>query len=52
MEIEYLPMLCCSKSVLDFETLVWKVLISLPSNWPNLLNASLCHESYFKVTLD
>ena len=44
-------MLCISKSVLDFETFVWNVDISLPNRVPNLPKASLCQESYFKVTL-
>lgn len=43
-------MLCSSKSLRDFDTFEWNVCISVPSNVPNLLNASLCQESYFSVT--
>ena len=34
------------------DTWVWNSAISLPSMLPNLLSTSLCHESYFSVTLD
>lgn len=43
--------LCSSKSERDLETLVWNVVISLLNNVPNLLNVSLCQESYFNETL-
>lgn len=44
-------MLCISKSFRDLDTFEWNDCISLPSNVPNLLRASLCHESYLSVTL-
>lgn len=44
-------MLCNSSSDLDLDTCEWNVAISLPSKAPNLLNTSLCHESYLSDTL-
>lgn len=44
------PMLCISRSLRDFDTFAWNVCISLPNSVPNLLSASLCHESYLRVT--
>ena len=40
------------KKLLTLETDPWKSAILPPSMLPNLESTSLCHESYFRVTLD